>query len=624
MVVPLFPPSDRVYRFLLEMGEIKRLGSLRQLGVIAELIPGARHTRWDYTVMMLYLASLIEWSGSKNALKVGDVDLSSWKALLQILVLFWNVGHLPGGYATEKGVVRFFYENDRTCPLEELDLIRPLRDIGVHLNPRHPDYEVYTIPELDYRDIHRILGAWKLLRWSKFAPPDVRRVLEDIGIPFLLRWRELRIQQRERWYSLLNLFDLVRACSSAILDTAFCKAAWGVDLPLYLCSMLNDSQLSLAEVSERLAFITRPSVFYLYQEVYHSSSAQRAMAIVAERVHAHLSRSRLWKRTLRHWLSRDRLPANLQGNSRSVEGLSQIVDIQHMNVWYFADNAVTIESHLIECGFRFPLVLIQEIPEAGMIHEMPQTSVTCFVPEQADARSVGKVLGWFIGYYEEPKREHIDTETERFETVYKRQELAPEYEKLLMQLVRLINREVEIRVLPWPIGRLGVFPKDLGYENGSCAIWAATGDLNDRVVRYVLRRRSQWRSAARSFRHEMEGVRRLRQELRKKELLTRYRRCLVITGSIVFQIRVSDGNGSPKGKAAIKEVAEFDGGIVVVRPRCGSVVLYASESKSGRRSALKAVKQKIDRLRKYLKCPMRAHAVGRKGNAFAFAEVVLA
>ena len=65
--IHLYTPVDRVYRLLDECKEISRLKGLRHLGALSHALPGTRHTRWDYTVALLYYAQSLDLPGMKSA-----------------------------------------------------------------------------------------------------------------------------------------------------------------------------------------------------------------------------------------------------------------------------------------------------------------------------------------------------------------------------------------------------------------------------------------------------------------------------------------------------------------------------------------------------------------------------
>ncbi|HET7174776.1 MAG TPA: hypothetical protein VFK21_02100, partial [Gammaproteobacteria bacterium] len=118
--IPLYESAHILYETLLAKHEITRLNKLRHLGAISPVFNGMRHVRWDYTVSMLYFASNIKCYGSANSINFETSTCSSLNAALQILALAWNIGHLPGTFGTEKGLLRYLKSINPVSPASVL------------------------------------------------------------------------------------------------------------------------------------------------------------------------------------------------------------------------------------------------------------------------------------------------------------------------------------------------------------------------------------------------------------------------------------------------------------------------------------------------------------------------
>lgn len=115
--VDLYPPADDLYLFMRTQGEVERLHTLRHLGALERVFPGVPHSRWDYTVSMLYVTSHDCSPGMKTSIRYGRMEFSSVTAAAQCAALLSNIGHLPGTFAVEKGVARYLYEQNPEDPL---------------------------------------------------------------------------------------------------------------------------------------------------------------------------------------------------------------------------------------------------------------------------------------------------------------------------------------------------------------------------------------------------------------------------------------------------------------------------------------------------------------------------
>ena len=55
-------PVKILYDFLDEVGEIDRLKNLDHLGIVREVIDGARHSRFDYIALIFALIDIDNWA----------------------------------------------------------------------------------------------------------------------------------------------------------------------------------------------------------------------------------------------------------------------------------------------------------------------------------------------------------------------------------------------------------------------------------------------------------------------------------------------------------------------------------------------------------------------------------
>ncbi|MBC7119551.1 MAG: hypothetical protein H5T36_03815, partial [Methanobacteriaceae archaeon] len=105
--IVLYGEAARLYRCLREEKFFERLKKVEQLGVISQVEISASHTRWEYMIFQLYLIQkLFKEKGKRSLgdLKLGGMELSGVE-LLQLWVFIFNIGHLPGTFATMRGLL---------------------------------------------------------------------------------------------------------------------------------------------------------------------------------------------------------------------------------------------------------------------------------------------------------------------------------------------------------------------------------------------------------------------------------------------------------------------------------------------------------------------------------------
>jgi HD superfamily phosphohydrolase len=117
----LYDPAVSIYQRLKQKKELNRLNKLRHLGAYAYVLQGARLARWDYSVAMLYYSTNFKISRMQGNFKIGEIDFTSGISALQALSLIWNIGHLPGTFAVEKGVCRYLSHKSSKSPVKQLN-----------------------------------------------------------------------------------------------------------------------------------------------------------------------------------------------------------------------------------------------------------------------------------------------------------------------------------------------------------------------------------------------------------------------------------------------------------------------------------------------------------------------
>jgi len=114
-------PVKILYDFLDEVGEIDRLKNLDHLGIVREVIDGARHSRFDY--IALIFALIDQWDQ-----KVDEIHAFSQvkvepeperreevkgKDLIKCWALLFNIGRLKWTFFTERMRMSTFQVHDR-------------------------------------------------------------------------------------------------------------------------------------------------------------------------------------------------------------------------------------------------------------------------------------------------------------------------------------------------------------------------------------------------------------------------------------------------------------------------------------------------------------------------------
>jgi len=120
--VKLLGHSGELYEALELSGEVTRLRQLDHLGALTIVFPGMVHSRWDYAMTAAYLAGSVKPKDTSSEFQIGTLPEMSYREAAQWVVLLNNVGHFPGTFAVEKGVLRFLVRRNARRPLDLLSI----------------------------------------------------------------------------------------------------------------------------------------------------------------------------------------------------------------------------------------------------------------------------------------------------------------------------------------------------------------------------------------------------------------------------------------------------------------------------------------------------------------------
>jgi len=152
-----------LYEIMQQQGEIQRLSNLIHIGALQEAFPGMRHTRWDYTVAILYFIKKFSEKnveGLSSNKTVQGIEISG-RDILQIYALITNIGHLPGTFSVEKGVARFLTENEEWRGRFEKEVKGVIKIIDQD--------KKRELPRIDYMSVNKYLVLLKLKSWMESA-----------------------------------------------------------------------------------------------------------------------------------------------------------------------------------------------------------------------------------------------------------------------------------------------------------------------------------------------------------------------------------------------------------------------------------------------------------------------
>lgn len=567
----LYPPADRVYSLLLEKKkERRRLNSLRHLGALTHALPGIRHTRWDYTVAKLFYASLLCVSGVNSSFKINDIEYSSLIAALQCTALIWNIGHLPGTFAVEKGVYRFLYSQNPNNPANTLEWPNPNDSMVQKIMHKANEFLVRE----DYLGLSKVLAILKLLKFSAEEEDEwFSKWVVTFAAPVLLDYENAGSHQ---WEKIRTVFPVVRHCAYLTIDYTISGLNWGPNVPSLLETLVKQSK-PFREIANIVSEILSPVERQIYQNLYHNESARKESAILSDRVFSFLKNADDPASLISQWTEHNRFTQLKLGRKVSHRRCNISASLRLRSHFSIPDSAVRIEKELKKKRFELPIASEYRSWNSDVMIEPDEIIIDVITMEQPTANDVGKLMAWCIS-----KFENFTAKPEDEFSLLRKIELESTYLELLGRAIGMGFPDVQVRFQPWPLAQFGIF-KDFLESGSKGGIWATNAQLNDPVSKYILRDRSKRiQSKLKEAYAELRGIACLRKKLRNRwRNSTPRHKCLLITGSIRFASEERD-------------LIEYDGGILTVSSRAGKMTLYGLETKSAGTSPQITLQRKLD------------------------------
>jgi len=209
--IELYGVAEKFYKVLESNGYIDKLKSNAQLGVIQNVCEGSHHTRWEYVVTQLYLINCIQSKGPKNlglannSPNIGKAKVSGTE-ILQVWVLLFNIGHMIGTFASEKGFLMHCKENKETRKL----FLRGINDLKVR------DIARIKIKDEKLFFAHKMIAFFILGRLRGGCFETISKC-EDIGKAHII----MPQNGIERLRKLNTVFSKLRALAILYLDSNY-------------------------------------------------------------------------------------------------------------------------------------------------------------------------------------------------------------------------------------------------------------------------------------------------------------------------------------------------------------------------------------------------------------------
>lgn len=300
--IELYDFAENLYKILKSKGEIQRLQSLAHLGVLQDLFPGIKHSRWDYTIVNLYLIDLLRLEGLSSAKKVGSLRLSG-KDMLQTMALIANIGHIPGTFAVEKGIMRAIYQ-DSTIYDKIIE--------GSSFKKSQ-----LTKSQLNYIFINKLLACLKLQDWIQNANDDEnKQILQAVHI--LAKDLFLNTSDKEHRKIILSYFNQIRRMSYQYLDSIYVDLPIVIDLPKFISNFGKNKQQQ-AQYFEYINNLLPEYERILYAKIYHSKEAREIVMKYSRATEQWMLNNEDRMNAIRDLISAAEIPQEIQEIKQEIE-----------------------------------------------------------------------------------------------------------------------------------------------------------------------------------------------------------------------------------------------------------------------------------------------------------------
>jgi HD superfamily phosphohydrolase len=277
-------PVKILYDFLDEVGEIDRLKNLDHLGIVREVIDGARHSRFDY--IALIFALIDNWAQQikeiHTASKVGVEPKGnvSGKDLIKCWTLLFNIGHLEWTFFTERILLEVLHERELHTKLiegiEDEEIRKKAEEIFEFYDYNH-FYQILAY--LRFRCLYDRYGDKISKNWFKRYEWMLKKYIVD---DFSDKAKESNIVY------LKNLHRNARKIAYLLLDSFYTPS--GLNLSSVLLFGNPELMLSIVfdetEISNTLKFLNRQ----LYKSVYLNEKVLAIQSLCYEPLKEELTR----------------------------------------------------------------------------------------------------------------------------------------------------------------------------------------------------------------------------------------------------------------------------------------------------------------------------------------------
>lgn len=250
--------GEKTYALYERRGEFDRQRKIRHLGLIAETIECATHSRYEYVLLQCGIVQILESLHKGNAdLALGTIKIDQEEhhcsEILKTWFLLSNYGHLRKTLGDERALLNICIKFN----LFRTYLLKPISDSKIK------EWCEDIIARCDYINFHFIL-AFRRLYCDKSHRKDINKLIKILKLLFMID-TSCEVSNYNRLEHLRKLFIKIRALSILSLDSAHSHLPIQLDLGAAINTLSETEQF---HIEKSINDSIKPLTNWLFEEIY--------------------------------------------------------------------------------------------------------------------------------------------------------------------------------------------------------------------------------------------------------------------------------------------------------------------------------------------------------------------
>ena len=216
----LHDESASICKALINSKELDRIKRIPQLGIVSEALPGAKHSRYEYALLLIYLFDYCKQNTDlrlNTAIDISsDIKVSSQLEVLNSWALLLQTGHLYWTFTTERILLEQInaHKNRDNIIAEFLDCISSQKIKNVAQN---------IFDNGNYYRFHQVLAYYRLAKKRSIKDQSTQKLAEKLLDAYIHT-------DSNRLQDIKKIFSQIRRVAYLALDSEYSPSVVGIRL----------------------------------------------------------------------------------------------------------------------------------------------------------------------------------------------------------------------------------------------------------------------------------------------------------------------------------------------------------------------------------------------------------